>query len=149
MYLEERFIQEKRSKSTRGKRRTLEKIKEKEKGFVLDCLNEKQSKLQNYNTISDKFLNYFVIRVHPNRKNIKKITNSTSQISKLEVKEKENHNRFQEMLLKEKAKLNQQNPTVTCTARLSDKEKPKVKVFDYPDNQRGLVKEIQESIKFK
>lgn len=86
MYLEERISQEKRSKSTRGKRRILEKIKKKEEGFVLDCLNEQKSKLQNYNSISDKFLNYFVIRVHPNRKTVKKQSKNVNQIGSLVMK---------------------------------------------------------------
>lgn len=46
-------------------------LKEKENGFVLDCLNEEKSKLKVYNSISDKYLNYFVIRVHPNRSSSK------------------------------------------------------------------------------
>lgn len=100
------FQGQKRSKSTRHRKRVMRQfLKEKENGFVLDCLNEEKSKLQTYNSISDKYLNYFVIRVHPNRSNSKKSIRQVSQVSRLEVNEKVNHNRFQDMIKREKAKL--------------------------------------------
>ena len=56
-----------RSKSTKVNKRLKRKLlTQKQNGFVLDCLNQKKSTLKTYNTINDKFLNYFVIRVHPN-----------------------------------------------------------------------------------
>jgi hypothetical protein len=82
-------------------------LQEKENGFVLDCLNEQKAKLKHYNSISDKYLNYFVIRVHPNVTKSKsgKHTHSVSKIDKVEFKEQISHSRFQEMLMKEKEKL--------------------------------------------
>lgn len=81
-------------------------LKEKENGFVLDCLNEEKSKLKVYNSISDKYLNYFVIRVHPNRSSSKPAPQPRCPpASRLEINEQANHNRFQNMLMREKAKL--------------------------------------------
>ena len=97
---------ERRSKSTRTRKRLQKKQQsEKENGFVLDCLNQSKSKLQAYNSIQDKFLNYFVIRVHPNLNKPNKHHTTISKVSKVEHSEQLNHTRFQEMLLKQKAKL--------------------------------------------
>jgi len=61
---------------------------------VLDCLNKEQAKLKVYNSASDKYLNYFVVRIHPNLNKPKR----TSPTHKLELIEKVNHQRFQDML---------------------------------------------------
>jgi hypothetical protein len=92
---------EKRSKSTRTRKRLQKKIQnEKENGFVLDCLNQSKSQLRSYKSINDKFLNYFIIRVHPNVSKHAKHRNPLTKVSKVEHIENVNHNRFQEMLRK-------------------------------------------------
>lgn len=79
-------IEQKRSKSTKIKRRFIKQVlREKENGFVLDCLNGEKTKLKSYNSINDKYLNYFVIRVHPNRNPSKKSLTQLSTITRMEV----------------------------------------------------------------
>jgi hypothetical protein len=45
------------------------KVKYKEGHFILDCTNIYASKLQSYNSINDKFLDYYVVKV-PKKNNI-------------------------------------------------------------------------------
>ena len=74
----------KRSKSHRVHKRLKKKLlTEKENGFVLDCLNQQKSSLKSYNTIHDKFLNYFIVRVHPNVTKSHKKFNSFGRVQRI------------------------------------------------------------------
>ena len=90
---------ERRSKSTRIRKRLHKKVlSEKENNFVLDCLNQQKAHLEPYNSTNDKFLNYFVIRVHPNMAAMTKTHKKLYPISrtqKTEQNEQNNHDRFQ------------------------------------------------------
>lgn len=124
-------------------------LKEKENGFVLDCLNEEKSKLKTYNTISDKYLNYFVIRVHPNRSSSKKsLQQHVSQVSRLEINEKVNHNRFQNMIMREKAKLAPLSRSTEVKTSVGSKETG-IMHNGGDSSSTTLMEEIQNSIKFK
>jgi hypothetical protein len=46
------------------------KLREKENGWVLDCVSEEKAKLKPYNTVADKFVKNFITRI-PKRKKIK------------------------------------------------------------------------------
>jgi hypothetical protein len=67
-------------------------------------VNEEKSKLKSYNSVGDKFLNYFVIRVHPNCGKLTPLPYS-QPVDHIEREEKTNHQRFQEMLQRQKEKL--------------------------------------------
>jgi hypothetical protein len=70
--------------STRSKKRAIQReLHEKENRFVLDCLNSEKTKLKKYNSISDQFLNYFVIRVHPNCKKTTKVPHPPPKIENI------------------------------------------------------------------
>lgn len=85
-----------RSTSTRVRKRQLRReLREKENGFVLDCLNQQKSHLKSYNSTSDKFLHYFVIRVHPNCS--KPLVRSPGKKSRID-QDIITHDQFQEML---------------------------------------------------
>ena len=55
------------SKSMRKRQRKI--YREKENNWVLDCVNEKKSKLKPYSSLRDKYLKYFVIGVPKKKRN--------------------------------------------------------------------------------
>lgn len=66
-----------------GQRRTrkLSKLKSLEKGFVLNCVNTRETKLPEYNPASDKFLRLFFVRTHrsPMHKRITTVNKASNE----------------------------------------------------------------------
>lgn len=87
----------KRNSNTRTNRKHKKETKEKENGFVLDCLNQQKTHLQSYKSINDKFLKYYVIKIRPT---CKKAVSPNKSIIKCQQVEEFNHYKFQEMLKK-------------------------------------------------
>lgn len=90
---------EKRSIRIR-KREERRQLKEKENGFVLDCLNQAKSHANSYNSINDKFLRYCIIKVRASP--TRPLRTAKTSCDDLERK---NHLKFQEMIEQQKAKL--------------------------------------------
>lgn len=97
-----------------------------------------------YNSASDKYLNYFVVRIHPNCNRPKR----ASPAHRLELVERANHQRFQDML-KQYQERTEVRSAMSSVPLRGKGEGNSVWDGEGEDKENRLVAKIGESIRYR